>query len=70
VYAAALEEAGALERLEGFASFYGPDFYQLPRNSEQVTLRKESWRVPNKLPFIGTEIVPLGAGEEMSWIMQ
>jgi len=58
-----------LEKLEGFASFYGPDFYRLPRNAEQVTLRKESWRVPDELPFVGTEIVPLGAGEEMSWKM-
>jgi len=57
-----------LEKLEGFASFYGPNFYQLPRNAERViTLQKESWHVPYKLPFVKTEIVPLDAGEEIAW---
>ena len=69
LYAAAFEAAEALDKLEGFASFYGPDFYQLPRNSEQVTLQKQSWRVPDEVAFVGTELVPLGAGEEISWKM-
>ncbi|NJN29705.1 MAG: dihydroorotase [Synechococcales cyanobacterium RM1_1_8] len=69
LYAAAFEAAGALEKLEGFASFYGPDFYGLPRNVEQVTLRRERWRVPDEVAFVGAGLVPLGAGEEMSWKM-
>ncbi|MBE9032862.1 dihydroorotase [filamentous cyanobacterium LEGE 11480] len=69
LYAAAFESVDALDKLEGFASFYGPDFYRLPRNSEQITLKKTSWRVPDEVPFVGAGLVPLGAGEEMTWQM-
>lgn len=67
LYAQAFEQAGALDKLEGFASFYGADFYGLPRNTEQVVLRKESWQMPAQLPFADSEIIPLNAGEELNW---
>ena len=68
LYAEAFEAAGALERLEGFASFYGADFYGLPRNSDKLTLTKESWQVPVCQPFIdGDTLVPLRAGETLAW---
>ena len=63
LYTEAFEAANALDRLEGFASFYGADFYGLPRNTEQVTLTKESWPVPNSYPYDGDVLVPLRAGE-------
>ncbi len=69
LYAEAFESVGAIDRLEAFASFYGADFYQLPRNSGQVTLVKQAWRVPEELPFPGSGLVPLWAGEEMTWKM-
>jgi dihydroorotase len=69
LYAAAFESVDALDKLEAFASFYGPDFYQLPRNTEQITLTKTSWRVPDELPFPESRLVPLLAGEEISWQM-
>ena len=67
LYAAAFESAGALERLEGFASLHGPDFYRLPRNAARVTLRRESWTVPEALPYGDDAIVPLAAGEPLAW---
>jgi dihydroorotase len=67
LYAAAFEQAGALERLEGFASLFGPDFYGLPRNTERVTLERTPWTVPDALPFGPEEIVPLAAGEPLGW---
>ncbi|MDP8567451.1 dihydroorotase [Methylophilus aquaticus] len=67
LYAEAFEEAGALDQLEAFASFYGPDFYNLPRNTEKVTLRKQSWQVPETIPFAGDVLVPLRAGQEVTW---
>jgi dihydroorotase len=69
LYAAAFESVDALDKLEAFASFYGPDFYQLPRNTEQITLTKTSWRVPDELPFPESRLVPLLAGEEIAWQM-
>ena len=69
LYAEVLERADALDRLEAFASFYGPDFYQLPRNTEQITLTKTSWRIPDEVPFTETGLVPLGASSEMTWQM-
>jgi dihydroorotase len=69
LYAEAFESAAALPKLEAFASFYGPDFYQLPRNTEQITLTKTSWRVPDQVPFPESGLVPLGAGREMAWRM-
>jgi dihydroorotase len=69
LYTTAFEGADALDKLEAFASFYGPDFYQLPRNTEQITLTKTTWRVPDEVPFTESGLVPLGAGQEMTWRM-
>jgi dihydroorotase len=67
LYAEAFEDAGALRRLEGFASHFGADFYRLPRNTERITLRREPWRVPESYPFGMERIVPLRAGELVRW---
>lgn len=67
LYAEAFEAAGALDRLEPFASFYGADYYGLPRNTGTVTLRRESWQVPASLGFGEHRLVPLKAGETMKW---
>ncbi|MBX2863779.1 MAG: dihydroorotase [Leptolyngbyaceae cyanobacterium MAG.088] len=69
LYAEAFESVNALDKLEAFASFHGPDFYQLPRNTEQITLTKTSWCIPNELPFPDSGLVPLRAGEEITWQM-
>ena len=66
-YAEAFEAANALDKLEGFASFYGADFYGLPRNKEEVTLVKEAWTVPASLPYPSGELVPLRAGQMVAW---
>jgi len=67
LYAEAFEQAGALDKLEAFASFHGADFYRLPRNTDSVTLVKESWTVPAELPFGGETLVPLRASAEVLW---
>ena len=67
LYAEAFEKARALDKLEGFASFHGPDFYGLPRNTETITLVKEEWTVPESLPFAGEKIIPMRAGETVGW---
>ena len=67
LYAEAFENAGALDKLEAFASFNGPDFYGLPRNTGMLTLRKEAWEVPVVLPFGEAEIKPLRGGETLQW---
>jgi dihydroorotase len=67
LYATAFEAAGKLDKLEAFASFYGPDFYGLPRNTGKVVLRKAEWSVPEALPFGASQIVPLAAGETLTW---
>jgi dihydroorotase len=67
LYAEAFESANALDQLEGFASFYGADFYGLPRNTEKVTLVKESWMVPTHLPFDNDDLIPLRAGQNLAW---
>jgi len=67
LYAEAFEAAGALDRLEAFASFHGPDYYGLPRNTDRVTLRREAWTVPESLPFGETEIKPLRGGDTLQW---
>ena len=70
LYAEAFEAAGALDKLEAFASFNGPDWYGLPRNSGTITLAKENWMVPAEYPYIAADtIVPLRAGETLSWKM-
>ena len=66
-YAEAFEQAGALDKLESFASFYGADFYGLPRNTQTITLRKEEWQVPATAGFGEHRLVPLRAGEKMKW---
>ena len=67
LYAEAFEDAGALDRLEGFASAHGAAFYGLPRNADSITLVRESWRAPEALPFGDETIVPLRAGEALRW---
>jgi dihydroorotase len=67
LYAAAFDSVGRLDRLEGFASHHGPDFYRLPRNAQRVTIRRETWTVPESLPFGAESIVPLAAGEPLGW---
>ncbi|MEO0458440.1 MAG: dihydroorotase [Cyanobacteria bacterium P01_A01_bin.114] len=69
LYAEAFESADALDKLEAFASFYGPDFYQLPRHTEQITLTKTTWRIPDEVPFLESGLVPLWAGHEITWKM-
>ena len=70
LYAEAFEQAGALDKLEGFASFYGADFYGLPRNQHRITLEKHNWVVPDAYPFGDDRLVPLRAGEEMHWCLR
>ncbi|TAK64362.1 dihydroorotase [Methylobacter sp.] len=70
LYAEAFERADALDKLEGFASFYGADFYRLPRNSGTVTLEKTAWKVPSVYGENGVSITPLKANEELSWKLQ
>jgi len=69
LYASAFEAAQALDKLEAFASFHGPDFYGLPRNTEQITLRHESWTPPQSYPFADTTLKPLAGGEVLHWRM-
>ena len=70
LYAEVFETAGALDRLEGFASFYGADFYGLPRNTGRVTLCKEEWQVPATVEFGEHSLVPLRAGEMLKWKLE
>jgi len=70
LYAEVFEGAAALHKLEAFASFYGADFYGLPRNQEKITLVKEAWNVPKSLLLGADELVPLRAGELVSWRLQ
>ena len=67
LYAEAFEAANALDKLEAFASFYGADFYGLPRNTAQITLQKTSWTVPNELAMGNESLVPLRAGQQIHW---
>jgi dihydroorotase len=67
LYAEAFEAAGALDRLEGFASWFGADFYGLPRNQQRVELVREPWQVPEFYEFGGERLTPLRAGETIAW---
>lgn len=67
LYAEAFEQCDALDKLEGFASFYGPDFYRLPRNTEQITLIKEPWQAPEELQFGSQTVRPLHHGQTIHW---
>ncbi|MCE9685454.1 dihydroorotase [Shewanella sp. AS16] len=67
LYAEAFESVDALDKLEAFASFNGPDFYGLPRNTDSITLVKADWSVPESYPLGGTCVVPIRAGETIAW---
>jgi dihydroorotase len=67
LYAEAFESVGKLDKLEGFASFFGPDFYHLPRNSKKIILSKQAQKIPAELPLGDDTIVPLRAGETIAW---
>ncbi|MDT7516752.1 dihydroorotase [Rhodoferax mekongensis] len=67
LYAQAFDAAGALDKLEGFASFHGADFYGLPRNQGTITLKRESWTPPESYAFGETTLKPLAAGEALQW---
>ena len=70
LYAEAFEAAGALDKLEGFASYFGPDFYRLPRNRDTITLVKESWRVPADVAYGADRLTQFRAGGEVAWRVQ
>lgn len=70
MYAQAFEEAGALSKLEGFASLHGPQFYGLPPNTDTVTLRRQAWRVPASYEFGGSTVVPMFADRELDWTVE
>ena len=69
LYATAFESKDALDKLEGFASKFGPDFYSLPRNKETITITKQQWKVPNSYVLGNSTVVPFMAGENISWKM-
>ena len=67
LYAEVFEQCNALDKLEGFASFYGADFYRLPRNARQITLEKAPEQMPTQIPYMDEHIVPIYAGETVNW---
>ncbi|MBG58156.1 MAG: dihydroorotase [Porticoccus sp.] len=67
LYAEAFNQADALDKLEGFASFFGADFYGMPRNTDTITLQFSPWQSPTSLPFGSDTLTPLGAGETRQW---
>ncbi len=67
LYAEVFDQMNALEKLEAFTSFNGPDFYGLPRNSETIELKKESWEVPEKFDYLNDDLIPIKAGETLNW---
>lgn len=69
LYAEAFDDVGALDKLEGFASHFGPDFYGLPRNSDTVTLQKSVWQVPETYPMGEDRVVPIKAGDTIDWVV-
>ena len=69
LYAQAFDASGALDKLEGFASFFGADFYGLPRNSGSITLQREGWTAPESFAFGEAQLKPLAAGEPLAWRM-
>ena len=70
LYAEAFESSGALDKLEGFASHFGADFYGLRRNTDTVSLRREAWTLPETLPFGDALIKPFRAGDTLNWKQQ
>ena len=69
LYAEVFDQAGCLEKLEGFASIHGPHFYGLPVNQQSITLTKTSWQVPDSYPMGNDVLIPLAAGKQLSWSM-
>ncbi len=69
LYATVFEAIGALDKLEAFASFYGPDFYRLPRNNGTITLEKSEQNIPESYPMADSSVVPLMAGQTIPWTM-
>jgi dihydroorotase len=69
IYAEVFDTAGQLDRLEAFASHFGPDFYGLPRNNDTLCLERRPWQVPSSFPYLDEEIVPFMAGEKLAWSM-
>jgi len=67
LYAEAFDRTGKIDKLEGFASFFGADFYGLERNQEKITLEKTTWRIPESYNFSGSNVVPFFSGEDLSW---
>lgn len=67
LYATIFEQADALDKLEGFASFFGADFYQLPRNQEKISLTKQNWQVPEFYPYGKEKLIPFNAGKTLTW---
>jgi dihydroorotase len=67
LYCEAFENMNALEKLEAFASFHGPDFYKLPRNTSKITLVKKDWQVPNSYPYKDSSLIPFRAGGIIHW---
>jgi dihydroorotase len=70
LYAEVFEQTNALDKLEAFASFYGADFYGLPRNQDRITLLKESWTVADELQLGAESLVPFRAGQTIPWKLQ
>ncbi|NUZ06711.1 dihydroorotase [Piscinibacter koreensis] len=70
LYAKAFDAQGRLDRLEAFASFNGPAFHGLPRNTQTVTLRRERWTIPERVPFGGADLKPLDGGEALEWKLE
>ncbi len=70
LYAQAFDSVNALDKLEGFASLHGPDFYGLPRNTERVVLKRQAWTLPESLPLGEASIKPLCGGETLAWKLQ
>ena len=67
MHAEAFDNAGALDKLEGFASFYGADFYGLARNTDTIPLHRDSWTRPDRFAFGQAELNPLRAGAALAW---
>ena len=61
-------QAGALDKLETFTSFNGPDFYGVARNTSKIKLIKSPWKVPDKIPFASGDIIPMSAGQTLEWL--
>ncbi|MFN6178573.1 MAG: hypothetical protein ACK46G_13680 [Flavobacteriales bacterium] len=67
LYVEVFDRAGALDKPDAFASFHGPDHYQLPRNTDRITLTRREWPVPDAFPFDGDTVVPFRAGASVAW---